>query len=152
MDSLGAAAIVTGGIKMADKVAPGIVSVKDDITKVYDDLFKKKTMGPIKSADEGFDSFRALKKHLGSGGEGNHWHHIVEQSQIKKSGFSANSIQNTGNIIAVDKAIHAKITGYYGSIQPFSDGMKVRDWLAGQSFEEQYKFGVDVLKNFKVID
>ena len=51
MDSLGAAAIVTGGIKMADKVAPGIVSVKDDIARVYDDLFKKKTMGTGKLDD-----------------------------------------------------------------------------------------------------
>ena len=49
MDSLGAAAIVTGGIKMADKVAPGVVSVKDDIARVYDDLFKKETMGAKKS-------------------------------------------------------------------------------------------------------
>ena len=51
MDSLAAAAIVTGGIKMADKVAPGIVSVKDDIARVYDDLFKKKTMGTGKLDD-----------------------------------------------------------------------------------------------------
>ncbi|MCG8516063.1 MAG: polymorphic toxin type 28 domain-containing protein, partial [Halanaerobiales bacterium] len=57
MDSLGAAAIVTGGIKMADKVAPGIVSVKDDIARVYDDLFKKKTMGAINLS-------RSQQKHI----------------------------------------------------------------------------------------
>ncbi len=40
----------------------------------------------------------------GSPGEGNDWHHIVEQSQITKSGFSPEQIHNTSNIIAVDHA------------------------------------------------
>ena len=57
-------------------------------------------------ANQGYDSFGDLKKAIGSAGEGNHWHHIVEQSQIGKSGFSAQQIHNTSNIIAVDAATH----------------------------------------------
>jgi hypothetical protein len=98
-----------------------------------------------------FESFNDLKKYLGSPGEGNQWHHIVEQSQIGKSGFSVSKIQNTSNIIAVDKTTHAQISGYYSSKQAFTGGMTVRDWLAGQSFEAQYKFGINVLKNYGVI-
>lgn len=59
MDSLAAAAIVTGGIKMADKVAPGIVSVKDDITKVYDDLFKKRTNDPYAGVKQASDYLKS---------------------------------------------------------------------------------------------
>jgi len=33
----------------------------------------------------GFDIFNALKKELGTAGEGKAWHHIVEQNQIQKS-------------------------------------------------------------------
>ena len=48
--------------------------------------------------------------------------------------------------------MHAKISGYYNSIQPnISGNMRVRDWLAGQSFETQYQFGIDILKRFEVI-
>ena len=111
--------------------------------------------GAIKniSPNQGFDSFRKLKKALGSAGEGRHWHHIVEQSQIKKSGFSANMIHNTDNIISVDAATHAKITGYYSSTQyRFTNGLSIRDWLTGQSFETQYEFGIKTLKDFGVIE
>ncbi len=43
----------------------------------------------------------------------NSWHHIVEQSQIKKSGFRPEEIHNVNNVIAIDHAVHMKITGYY---------------------------------------
>jgi methyl-accepting chemotaxis protein len=89
------------------------------------------------NAGKGFESFNDLKKYLESPGEGNQWHHIVEQSQINKSGFSVSQIQNTDNIIAIDKATHAKISGYYSSKQAFTGGKTVRDWLAGQSYEAQ---------------
>jgi hypothetical protein len=83
-----------------------------------------------------------------------HWVHQekVEQSQITKSGFDPTQIHNTNNLIAVDKATHAKISGYYSSKQAFTGGKTVRDWLAGQSFEAQFEFGIDVLKKFGVIN
>ena len=104
-------------------------------------------------ANQGYDSFRKLKNAIGSPGEGNHWHHIVEQSQIGKSGFSAQQIHNTSNIIAVDAATHAKITGYYNTTTyKFTGGLSVRDWLAGQSYEYQYEFGLNVLREYGVIE
>ncbi|WP_347487982.1 RHS repeat-associated core domain-containing protein [Desulfoscipio sp. XC116] len=99
---------------------------------------------------KGFNTFNDVKKFLGSPGEGRQWHHIVEQSQINKSGFSPTQIHNTNNLIAVDKATHAKISGYYSSKPEFAHGKTVRDWLAGKSYEEQYKFGLDVLNRFGV--
>lgn len=99
----------------------------------------------------GFETFKKLKDYLGSAGEHNDWHHIVEQSQIAKSGFLPQQINNTSNIIAVDHSIHMKITGYYNSILDFTGGLRVRDWLAGQSFQDQYEFGLDVLRKFGVI-
>ncbi|MEW5953653.1 MAG: hypothetical protein AB1815_07925 [Bacillota bacterium] len=108
-------------------------------------------LSKTEGAGKGFDNFNALKKNLGPAGEGKAWHHVVEQSQIQKSGFSPQQIHNTNNVIAVDSATHAKISGYYNSIDAsLSDTMRVRDWLAGQSFETQYQFGMDVLKRFGV--
>ena len=100
------------------------------------------------SAGKGFDTYRQLKNEIGSPGAGNEWHHIVEQSQIAKSDFSPQMIQNTNNIISISKTTHRAISGYYSSVQPFTNGMIVRNWLAGQSFSAQYEFGINVIKLF----
>ena len=100
------------------------------------------------SPGKGFDTYGQLKKEMGSPGEGNEWHHIVEQSQIVKSGFSPQQVQNTDNVIAVSQTSHRAISGYYSSIQPFTNGVTVRNWLAGQSFSEQYRFGMNVVRTY----
>lgn len=94
-----------------------------------------------------FDSFTDFKKTIGSAGEGNDWHHIVEQNQIINSGFSRQEIHNTLNIVPIDAYIHRKISGHYSSIEPIS-GLRVRDWLAGKSYEFQYQYGLDIITRF----
>ena len=45
-----------------------------------------------------------------------------------------------------------KVTGYYNTKSfPFTEGLSVRDWLAGQSYNEQFEFGIEVLKMFGAI-
>ena len=94
-----------------------------------------------------------LKKKLGSPGEGNVWHHIVEQSQINKSGFTSNQINNIFNVISIPHGkgtVHTKISGFYSSIPAsgFTNGLTVRQWISGQSFEKQFEFGMNVLKQY----
>lgn len=103
---------------------------------------------PVESESGGFNSYRELKQTLGDPGDGNQWHHVVEQCQINKSGFPVTMIQNPNNMMPVNAIEHAQISGYYNSIQPFSDGLRVRNWLAGQPYGFQYDFGFDVLKRF----
>ena len=55
------------------------------------------------------------------------------------------------NMVSIDSKTHSKITGYYNSIQEFTDGKTVREWLKGQSYEKQYKFGYDYLKEIGAI-
>jgi hypothetical protein len=106
----------------------------------------------VATTGKGFDSFAKLKEFLGSPGEGKQWHHIVEQSQIKKSDFLPTDIHNELNVIAVDTATHIKISAYYNSIdRRLSGNLRVRDWLAGQSFEYQIEFGKRILKQFGAI-
>ena len=91
-------------------------------------------------------SFNALKRSLGSAGRGKQWHHIVEQCQIGKSGFSKYWIQNSNNVINISNSVHAPISAYYSGIQSFTNGMTFRNWLAGQSFIVQYEWGIKVLR------
>jgi RHS repeat-associated protein len=94
----------------------------------------------------GFKSFSAFKRAMGAAGKGRHWHHIVEASQAGK--FGANEIHNTKNIISLPAEIHHKVSGYYSSVQKFTKGLTVREWLSTKSFKEQYKFGLEVIKRF----
>ena len=103
----------------------------------------------INNNQRGYPSFSAYKKTEGSAGVGKEWHHIVEQSQVTKSGFAPESIHNTGNMVSIDATVHRKISGYYSSKQPFTNGMTVRDWLANQDFKTQYEFGLSVLEMFR---
>ena len=54
------------------------------------------------------------------------------------------------NVVSVSYEIHIKISAYYSKVYDFTNGLRLRDWLAGQSFEVQYQFGLDVLKMFGV--
>lgn len=92
---------------------------------------------------------------MGNPGEGNAWHHIVEQSLIKKSGFSAEQIHNPENVIAIPHgkgSVHAKISGYYSSKPKEFGGLTVREYLSEKSFAEQFEFGLNVLKRYGKVE
>ena len=75
-------------------------------------------------------------------------HHIVEQCQRDKSGFSNKMIQESGNKVSVPYSLHRKISGHYSSKPNFTNGLRVRDYLAGRSFEEQYLYGLDIIDRY----
>ena len=80
----------------------------------------------------------------------NEWHHIVEQCQIKRSGFAAETIQNVNNVVNISAETHRKISEFYSSKHSFTEGLTLRNWLAGQSFSVQYEWGLRILKMFGV--
>ncbi|MFC5701713.1 hypothetical protein ACFPVX_10470 [Cohnella faecalis] len=104
----------------------------------------------------GFRTFDELKKVLGSAGENKAWYHIVEQSQVAKYGFSVGDIQNLNNVVAIPSgysgSVHSKISGFYSSKQPFTNGKTVREWLSGKSFEYQFEFGLQQLKKYGTVE
>jgi hypothetical protein len=71
---------------------------------------------------------------LGSPGEGNVYDHVVEQSQIDRSGFDPRVIHHPDNLEPVLARVNQIKANYYSSKQPFTDGMTVREWLSGQSY------------------
>jgi RHS repeat-associated protein len=93
---------------------------------------------------QSFNSFDLLKNYIGRAGPDMQWHHIVEQNKVEQFGLRA--INSVENIVAIPVDAHNTISGYYASIRPFSDGMRVRDWLSGKTFSEQYEFGMNVLR------
>jgi hypothetical protein len=91
-----------------------------------------------------FNSESQLKNHLGRAPEGMQWHHIVEQSQVAQ--FGQRPIQSVENIVAIPIEAHRKLNAFYSSKRYFSKPNRVRVWLRRQSFEEQYEYGMERLK------
>ncbi len=104
-----------------------------------------------KGVGQGFNSFSAFKRAMGPAGPGQAWHHIVEQTPGNIAKFGNQAVHNTGNLMKLPHGagtIHARVSGHYSSIQPFTNGQTVRQWLSTQSFQAQYDYGIQTLKNF----
>ena len=105
---------------------------------------------------EGFDSYSAfnkidLEKRFGPAGDGYEYHHIVEQGP-NASSLPADQLQSTSNIVRVPRLVHEEISGYYTKTQEIEGRMtSLREFLRGKSFSEQYKYGVDALRDVGVI-
>jgi len=97
----------------------------------------------------GYSSFSAAKTALGSPGKRNVFDHVVEQSQIGRSGFSPEEIHNPFNMNPVSAGTNQLKANYYSTKQFFTGGGTVRDWMNGQSFADQYEFGMDVLRRIE---
>ncbi|MCK5750738.1 MAG: hypothetical protein KAH44_31260, partial [Oricola sp.] len=94
---------------------------------------------------KGFNSFPAWKRYLGPAGKGNHWHHIVEQTAGNVRTFGSAAIHNTNNVVKVPSRMHVgkgSVSAYYSSIQPFTNGQTVRQWLSNQPLSAQKEFGL----------
>ncbi|MBL7221377.1 MAG: hypothetical protein ISS69_14790 [Phycisphaerae bacterium] len=91
---------------------------------------------PVRAAQQEVQfakSFNALKTKIGPAGEGNVWHHIVEQRAANINQFGAEAIHNTQNVVSVSRGVNQNLANYYSTVQPFTQGQTVRQWLGSQS-------------------
>jgi hypothetical protein len=98
-----------------------------------------------------FGSYSSLRRSLGPAGSGMEWHHIVEQTPGNIEQFGPSVIQDPLNVMRLDVPTHRQVSAYYSSIQSFTDGLTVRDWLSTQSFEAQTEFGLSTLQSLGVV-
>ncbi len=92
-----------------------------------------------------FTSFSALKRVLGPAGDGNHWHHIVEQNAANIAEHGTEAIHNTNNVVRIPAKVNLALNGFFSSKQSFTQGLTVRQWIQGGSFEEKFNFGKQML-------
>ena len=94
-------------------------------------------------------SYSGFRSAMGPAGPGKEWHHIVEQTSGNAKRFGGEALQNTENIIALDKALHGKISAFYSSVQwgVTKSSLTVRQWLGLQSYEAQREFGLRAMAN-----
>ena len=96
-----------------------------------------------------FNSFSAFKYAVGPAGQGQQWHHIVEQTSRNVERFGGQAVHNTNNIVRLPTEVHQQISAYYSSKQAFAGGQTVREWLSKQSFQDQKAFGQRIMQQFQ---
>ncbi|HYO72663.1 MAG TPA: hypothetical protein VEU33_41970 [Archangium sp.] len=96
-------------------------------------------------------SFGGFKSAMGKAGPGKEWHHIVEQTKGNTKRFGDEALQNTENVIALDKTLHEKVSAFYSSIQwgITRSRLTVRQWLSLQSYEAQREFGLRAIDKIR---
>ncbi|MBW8371474.1 MAG: RHS repeat-associated core domain-containing protein [Thiobacillus sp.] len=100
------------------------------------------------AAAQGFRSFDAFKRAAGPAGQGQQWHHVVEQTPKNVGTFGPEAVHNSQNLVKVPTEIHQKISGHYSSKPPFTYPQTVREWLGTQSFDAQREYGMKILKDY----
>jgi hypothetical protein len=66
--------------------------------------------------------------------------------------FGGEALHNTENVIALDKALHTRISAFYSSTREGitrSSRLTVRQWLGTQSYEAQREFGLRAVENIR---
>lgn len=102
-------------------------------------------------------------KYGNAGAKGSYeWHHIVEQNQVGNNGITAQNVYSTQNTISLGYDTHRQISSIYSTnIENLSrykmveleqlfvnaqEGQTVRNYLSTLTFEEQYEFGLKILR------
>lgn len=96
-----------------------------------------------------FKNFEALKRAYPNT-PGMVWHHIVEQRAANIDRFGAEAIHNMGNVVEVSPDLNSALNAFYSSknfLVTGSQELTVRQWLTGQSLEQQAAFGLRAVQN-----
>jgi hypothetical protein len=97
-------------------------------------------------ASRGFKSFEQLKKFLGSPGEGNEWHHIVEQNPFNIAKFGPEAVHNVDNVVPISAELNQKLNAFYQTKNELTGGLAPREWLRDKTLQQNYDFGVWALQ------
>ena len=111
----------------------------------------------VSESNEAFSSYDAflkfereewLEKQFGRAGDGQQYHHIVEEG-INAQSIPPIELQSTNNIIRLPTLLHEEISAAYGEAAPEAPGMTVRQWLKGKSYQFQYDYGLKIMRNLE---
>jgi hypothetical protein len=89
----------------------------------------------------GPSTFSQAKRELGPAGPGNVYDHVVEQSQIARSDIPPSVIHSAENLNPVSAQVNQLKANWYSRSLNGPGSGTIRDWLTGQSFEDQLDYG-----------
>lgn len=102
----------------------------------------------------GYRSFASFKNAVGAPRANYQWHHIVEQSTIKKRSWDPRAIHNRNNLVQIPTRVHQKCVNSWMArkgVKSFganaSRSQTMRQWVHSQSFSKQHQIGVNLLRH-----
>ncbi len=113
----------------------------------------------VAESGEGFSAYDAflkceeedpLEKRFGPAGDGYQYHHIAEAG-INEGAIPISRLQSTDNIIRIPTLLHEEISAAYGRSAPTARNMSLRQWLKGQSYQMQYDYGLNVMRELGIL-
>ena len=79
-------------------------------------------------------------------------HHIVEQTQAERDGFSRDVIDGPDNVVRVPRLKHQEISGWYQRKNDQFGGLSPRQYLSGRSWAVRRAVGLEAARKFGVLE
>jgi hypothetical protein len=102
-------------------------------------------------------TLRQLQQTVRAKPPGYETHHIVERLRrsshpLANSKVFRGQINAPENLVSVPRWKHVDISAWYSRPNRLYGGLSPRDYLRGKSWEEQYEFGLRILRRFGVLE
>jgi hypothetical protein len=84
-------------------------------------------------------------------------HHIVEVHRnsddplANSNNFSSDELESDANKVRIPYYAHRDISQFYSTPNEKNDGLSPREYLRGKSWDDQYEFRLNVMRNFGVL-
>jgi len=96
-------------------------------------------------------SLEELQRDTSRSAPGYDIHHIVEQTQAEKDGFTRGVIDDPDNLVQIPRLKHQEINAWYQTKNPEFGSLSPREYLSGRSWEVRRAVGLDAMRIFGVL-
>lgn len=79
-------------------------------------------------------------------------HHIVEQTQAERDGFTRETIDSPDNLVRIPTMKHWEINAWYQRANPEFDWETPRDYLSGRNWDVRRAVGLKALRLYGVLE
>jgi len=139
-------ALVSAAVIGSEATIYGISKMVDDVGWLANQYANIESyLDPPKTYEELSGNAQIKGKHPGYED-----HHIVEQGE-HNSYLDQSKIQSPENTVRIPYYRHKDVQQYYQTPNPALGGLTPREYLHGKSFEEQFRFGLEVLRKFGIM-
>jgi hypothetical protein len=96
-------------------------------------------------------SLEELQQAVSTPAPGYDIHHIVEQTQAERDGFTREVIDSPDNLVRIPRLKHQEINAWYQEKNRNFGGMPPREYLSGRNWDVRRSVGLDALRDSGVL-
>jgi hypothetical protein len=100
----------------------------------------------IQSYSDPPKSLEELQQAVSTAASGYDIHHIVEQTQAEREGFTREAIDDRENLVRIPTLKHQEINGWYQRPNRDYDGLTPREYLSGRNWDVRRGVGLEALR------